>query len=292
MNMKSIERSIGSYEGRLARDDRDRLAFFAMLWRTLESRRAEAPCSSAWSLDAEAVKCAAADSTPLFRVSPADVSLDELVSTFDALVAAIRVYGAYPEDVVARLESAPVREAVFAATADSAGSCPEGFLADFADRLLECGADDHFATLCATLLSLALRSLIERQAFQAFSALDAAGLGSGSLRCPVCGGEPSLSHVGAVDSSAARKRKLVCTQCGTAWGFDRVRCARCGTRNQESLHTYSVEGDDSHRIAVCEECGGSIKTLFSDDMFSVCSYEVEDVLMAKLDATVRAGESR
>ncbi|MDO4442812.1 MAG: formate dehydrogenase accessory protein FdhE [Slackia sp.] len=292
MNMKLIERAIESYENTLASDDRDRLAFFRMLWQTLDARSGEGARASVWSLDAEELCRAAQDGTPLFAAKPACVSLDELIEAFDALVAAIRTSGAYPEEAVAALESAPVRDAAQAAGMDRAGACPEEFLAAFADALLDCGVGERHAVLCATLLSLALRSSIEHQAAQAFSALEAAGAAASSLHCPVCGAAPALAHVGAGGSSAARKRKLVCLQCGTAWEFDRIRCARCGTRDQESLHAYSMPGDDAHRIAVCDECGGSIKTLFSDDMFSICSYEVEDVVMAKLDAAVRAGEGR
>ena len=63
-----------------------------------------------------------------------------------------------------------------------------------------------------------------------------------------------------------------------------MRCARCGTRNQAHLHFFNIEGDDAHRIATCDECGGYMRTLYSDDALAPCSYEVEDVVMARLDA--------
>ena len=63
-----------------------------------------------------------------------------------------------------------------------------------------------------------------------------------------------------------------------------MRCARCGTRNQGHLHYFNVEGDDSHRIATCDECGGYMRTVFQDDALVPFSFDVEDVVMARLDS--------
>ncbi|WP_371298187.1 formate dehydrogenase accessory protein FdhE [Paraeggerthella sp.] len=70
---------------------------------------------------------------------------------------------------------------------------------------------------------------------------------------------------------------------GTAWDFERVRCARCGTQNQAHLHYFNVEGDDAHRIATCDECGGYVRTVYQEDVLAPFSFEVEDVVMARLD---------
>ena len=45
-----------------------------------------------------------------------------------------------------------------------------------------------------------------------------------------------------------------------------------------------VEGDDSHRIAVCDECEGYVRTVYQQDASAPFSFEVEDVAMAPLDA--------
>lgn len=66
-----------------------------------------------------------------------------------------------------------------------------------------------------------------------------------------------------------------------------MRCARCGTQNQGHLHFFNVEGDDAHRIATCDECGGYVRTVYQEDgpmaQLYPFSYEIEDVVMAKLD---------
>lgn len=141
------------------------------------------------------------------------------------------------------------------------------------------------APLAALLASLALRAQLEKPAASLVGACKKEGVElSSSLVCPVCGTAPMMAHVGAASASAEHGRVLVCGQCGTAWDFERVRCARCGQRDQTKLHFFNVEGDDAHRIATCDECGGYIRTLYSESALALCSYEVEDVLMARLDA--------
>ncbi len=100
----------------------------------------------------------------------------------------------------------------------------------------------------------------------------------------MCGGAPVAGRVGGESSTQGRGKTLWCAQCGTSWEVERVRCARCGTQNQAHLHYYNVEGDDAHRIATCDECGGYLRTVYADDALAPFSFEVEDVVMARLDA--------
>ena len=104
----------------------------------------------------------------------------------------------------------------------------------------------------------------------------------------MCGCEASVAHVGqAGTKTKGRGRALWCAQCGCVWDIERVRCARCGTQNQGYLHFFNVEGDDDHRIATCDECGGYVRTVYQEDgpmaQLYPFSYEIEDVVMAKLD---------
>lgn len=97
-----------------------------------------------------------------------------------------------------------------------------------------------------------------------------------------------MAHVGqAGTKTKGRGRALWCAQCGCVWDIERVRCVRCGTQNQGHLHFFNVEGDDDHRIATCDECGGYVRTVYEEDGPMVqlypFSYEVEDMVMAKLD---------
>ena len=53
------------------------------------------------------------------------------------------------------------------------------------------------------------------------------------------------------------------------------------------MHFFNVEGDDNHRIATCDECGGYIRTVYEEDdplkNLYPFNFEVEDVIMARLD---------
>lgn len=100
----------------------------------------------------------------------------------------------------------------------------------------------------------------------------------------MCGAPATAARVGATKKNDGRAKTLWCAQCGSTWAFERVRCARCGTRNQGHLHYFNVEGDDPHRIAICDECGGYMRTVFQDDVLAPFSFDVEDVVMARLDS--------
>lgn len=80
-----------------------------------------------------------------------------------------------------------------------------------------------------------------------------------------------------------RQREQYCSMCGTVWPFDRMRCGVCGVDNPTRLHYFHVEGDESHRLQNCDECGQCQRVLFEDDLAIPVSFEVEDVVMAKLD---------
>ncbi|MEI3230831.1 MAG: formate dehydrogenase accessory protein FdhE [Gordonibacter pamelaeae] len=126
---------------------------------------------------------------------------------------------------------------------------------------------------------------MEEPARAAARALEQAGCDAPHpLACPVCGGAPVAGRVGGESFTQGRGKTLWCAQCGTSWEVERVRCARCGTQNQAHLHYYNVEGDDAHRIATCDECGGYLRTVYADDALAPFSFEVEDVIMARLDA--------
>ena len=81
-----------------------------------------------------------------------------------------------------------------------------------------------------------------------------------------------------------RDREQYCGMCGTVWPFERMRCGVCGTENAARLHYFHVEGDSSHRLQNCDECGQYQRMVFEEDLSIPLSMEVEDVVMAKLDA--------
>ncbi|WP_172135951.1 formate dehydrogenase accessory protein FdhE [Adlercreutzia sp. ZJ473] len=286
MNLKLIDAAIAAYTGKLDDADAARLAFFRALWDVQAACAAEAPAQVAWEAPAPSdVRAAYEDARPVLSVAPVAIDADALAAALGKLAGVFADAGGFPDNVVAAFARVKWDRVVRASDLALAGSDPSAWLADFAAVLADDGMTEDQAHLGALAASLALKVQLERPAQAAMGALRAAGAAEPRpLLCPVCGSAPHLAHVGGATSSAGRGRALVCPQCAAVWEFERVRCARCGTRSQAHLHFFNVEGDDAHRLATCDECGGYIRTLYSEDALAPCSYEVEDVVMARLDA--------
>lgn len=110
-----------------------------------------------------------------------------------------------------------------------------------------------------------------------------------SLACPVCGYRETLSWVGEFTAHHGNERVKYCPLCATQWAFERIRCGRCGTKNQGHLHYTNEEHDNSHRILICDECHSYERVVFQEHLQSPAfSIEVEDVVMAPLDALAQS----
>jgi FdhE protein len=68
--------------------------------------------------------------------------------------------------------------------------------------------------------------------------------------CPVCGSLPQLSLL----KEEVGKRFLVCSYCGYQWQTDRILCPFCNNKDQESLHYFTAEGEETYRINLCDKC--------------------------------------
>src|SRR4030042_4022044 len=75
--------------------------------------------------------------------------------------------------------------------------------------------------------------------------------------CPMCGSLPSLSLL----KEEVGKRYLFCSHCGYQWRIDRLFCPFCENNDQESLHYFYGEGEETHRIDFCDKCHQYIKTI-------------------------------
>ena len=138
------------------------------------------------------------------------------------------------------------------------------------------------------MLSFALRPMLQSAAASIMKELSATvkegnTLHDKPLSCPVCGSKATASYVGETPSSQGKGRMLYCGTCGTEWEFERIRCASCGTQNQGHLNYFHVEGDEAHRLHNCKECGDYMRTVFQDEIEVPFVFEVEDVVMARLD---------
>ncbi len=292
MDLKLIDRSIESYSKTLDDGDKARLVFFRRLWEVQDK------CSRELLSDVDAysvpskhdLTAAYKDRYAVFAIAPVEIDEEILRETLNRLIDVVEDSHFFPNEVNEGFQRVNWQRVLNASNVEISGESPSEWLENLNEVLIDDGQDDRIAHLGALLASMALKVQLEQPAAAVMTALKdikVAGVLS-PLLCPACGSAPMMAHVGGVTSSSGRGRLLVCPQCGATWEFERVRCTRCGTQNQGHLHYYNIEGDDPHRIATCDECGGYMRTLFSEDQLGeLCSYEVEDVVMAKLDAVAQ-----
>ncbi len=283
MFVKMIDVAMADYAAKVDEGDKARLEFFRKIWGAQDSLiqklgkvdydMPSPQALSAWNQAGESV----------LRQKP--VAVDPA-----CLADACRVVAATIADQ--RTLVAEVNEALVKTDWDAlmdkadmalAGTEPAAVVQDMVDIAAE-GNDPVVADAIAMVTSLALRTQLAGVAADIYKAIiDAEADVPRPVNCPVCGGMATLARVGVTRSKNGRAKELWCSQCGTAWEFERVRCGRCGTQNQSRLHYFSLEGDDAHRLQSCDECGSYIRTLYQEGSVAPFSYEVEDVIMAKLD---------
>ena len=75
--------------------------------------------------------------------------------------------------------------------------------------------------------------------------------------CPVCGGLPSLSLL----RTETGTRFLLCSFCDFQWRLERLTCPYCGNSDPSSLRYFSGEGEETHRVDLCDQCHQYIKTI-------------------------------
>ena len=289
INLKRIDGVVAAYAAQQAEPEQARLRFFRALW--AEQHDIARDLAPAYRVPpAEAVERLAGEKRPILRVYPARIRIDQLVAATRRMAAVLCAHGGFDETVIAELSTLDWKLPCMA-NAAAAGSDPALYLQDALEALGQAGLSEQAAPAAASALSLALRGLLDPVADDIMAARDAAGQAEAHpVDCPVCGGDATLAVVGAGSGTAGGQRTLFCAQCGANWKFERIRCARCGTRNQGHLHYYHVGDDDAHRIHTCDECGGYIRTVFQKDLLSPIVPDVENAVMATLDLVARRQE--
>ena len=281
MDLKLIDAALDAYEGTLDEEDVRRVAFFRALWEVAAATAGQARWNHV--VDEEELLATYQEGRPVFQRWPASVDAEALAHTAELLCAYVARQGLFRATVGERLQSLRWAQALSVVGAQEAGADPSRWTARLMASLDEAWGDREASQVAALLATMALNAQLRPAARVAQQALADCGANHPRpLACPVCGGAPALSHVGGRTTSQGRGRVLVCAQCATAWDFERIRCAQCGTQNQESLHFTGIQGDDAHRLACCDECGGTIRTLYSDKLAGPVSYDVEDVIMTRL----------
>ncbi len=292
MNLKLIDASIKRYEDSLEEVDKVRLAFFRTLWDVAAECAEEfsdCECFFYKPAPAEELMESYALGIPALCDKPVEIDVAALVGTAERLSAAAAQSGFFAQELADALAGIAWEDAVRDTHIKGAGNNPHLWLERVIKKLLDTDMDEEAAFLGGHLASIALKVQLEVAGKRVSDALKKAGAAQPRpTLCPVCGTVPSMAHVGGPTSSSGRGRLLVCPQCSATWEYERVRCARCGSQSQQKLHLYNVEGDDAHKLAICEVCGDYIRTLYSEDVLAAATaYEVEDVLMVRLDAIAR-----
>lgn len=294
MKTDFISFCVKHYDSVLDDGDKQRLHFFEGLWRVLEDNQAQRSVEELAIPEHDQLVTCYANNTPLFEIAAPCIDTAELVTTLKALTSYITESGMYDSADAQALQNVDWDSLI-------AQYSPNSYLGNTQEWLSLCGEALYkqkelslgMTRVALQLLSLALFSFYEPYAEQLMEAVgEDEVIATHPLTCPVCGSDPVLASVGDQTSSDGRGRKLYCQQCGTAWEFNRVRCARCGTTDQTKLHYFNLEGDDNHRIATCDECGEYIRTTFLDNNLLPLSYPVEDVVMARLDALAQDSRFR
>ena len=134
--------------------------------------------------------------------------------------------------------------------------------------------------------------------FVVFNALKAVFLSAGRFfdkvntdqwnhgRCPVCGGEPSVSYM----AGEGGKRFLVCHRCETNWRFRRLVCPYCEHEDPgESRYLYVEEPEYNAMTGyICDKCRYYIKTWrVEDEEPGSLHPEVEDLKTPAFDAALK-----
>ena len=285
MNLKQIDAAIAAYSDKIDAKDAARLDFFRRIWGV--QAEIDQQFDAGWKAPVtQRVIELAQGRTPLFRESSADVDAHRFGDALDRIIDVLADSSVLSPSAAEGFHNVDWHEVAELSDLRLAGSDPARYLESFASTVEERGFASEDARVGALAASLALKPFLEGPASCAAKALkDASADGGHPLLCPVCGSAPSVGKVGGT-AAKGRHRTLWCPQCGTEWAFERVRCARCGTTNQGSIHFHNIEGDEAHRISSCDECGGYLRVVYVEEekVLAPFSFEVEDVLMARLDA--------
>lgn len=282
MNLKAIDAAIAAYSTKLDEGDLARLEFFRKLWE-IQADVATNAASSYEVPDVESLKAWTRAKEPVLLHAPVELDAEVLGQAMSRFGEVLGEQGGFSESTVEALARTNWERMVAASDLALAGSDPARYVEDFEKLLEDDGVTEDAAHVGAMAALLAVRALLEGVATAIQRAREKGGAEEvHGVHCPVCGGEAVVAQVGDAAANGPAKR-LWCAQCGCVWGFERVRCARCGTQNQSHLHYFNLEGDDAHRLATCDECGGYVRTVYEENSLAPFSFEVEDVLMAKLD---------
>jgi FdhE protein len=192
------------------------------------------------------VREAQAASRASLRLDPAKV--DGSIDLFRSLC---RLGGAANPHLAAQLgkiEQALADNALDLKKLVAGGSSEQEIARAAADR----GLDEQVLSF---LVRSSTRPSIEAASEQLRGGLDLESSRTGL--CPVCGSLPALSLL----KGDGGIRYSLCSWCACQWRVDRLSCSVCGNKEPGTLHYFCGEGEEAHRIDLCDACRHYIKTI-------------------------------
>ena len=260
-----------------------RLHFLQGLW-DIQSRieAVERPYDA---LDAVAAREALANGKPLFLVSAPHMSLAEYVDAVSRIAIYASEMTGLPAEQAEALKSADFAAAIDEKALSSALRSVDTFAADVSGKMGALSSGPLTPASVAFVLISALVPFLTGPSQQALEALDESNPGTGATgHCPACGAAAALGRMGESTQLKGAERTLWCGLCHAEWGYERIRCVRCGCRNPDMLRYTYIEVDPAHRVHLCEECHGYARFVFVDELDKPVSMVVEDAVTADLDA--------
>ena len=280
--MELVSRAASAYQETAVGPDAARLRFLEGLWdiqASIESaERPYAPPSS------EAASEALVNGQTLFALSAPEVPVDAYSDGVERIAHYTAEMAGLPAEQAEALRNTNFRAVFSEERLAGAVHSPDAFVAEVANEL---GAHPAGPLTPATLAFVLISALVpfltgpSEAALKALGAFDRRAWGHG--RCPVCGAAASMGRVGESTALKGAERVLWCGVCHAEWGYERIRCVRCGTRNPDKLRYSHVENDPAHRIHLCDECHGYAKFVFVNDLRKPLSMVVEDAVTMPLD---------
>ncbi|MBU4288977.1 MAG: formate dehydrogenase accessory protein FdhE [Thermodesulfovibrionales bacterium] len=96
--------------------------------------------------------------------------------------------------------------------------------------------------------------------------------------CPICGSLPRISEL-----RGEGQRYFLCSFCGFKWPGERMMCPFCENRNHKDLQYFYAEGNEVHRVDVCNKCKHYIKTVDTRKLDYEPDLNLEDITTVHLD---------
>ncbi len=290
MDLNAIDAAFAAYSADASPTDAARYRFFQNLYHLQQnaSECVDEGCSYSVPAPDELTEMFWGGK-PVFERFPVAIDAAAFVRTLQECAEHIADHAGFEDSVADALRSCTWDSLLSEDDLRLAGSAPAAFMNRFAGPL-----DNEAcpASIMAMVFACALRVHLQGPAQAVIERLDLSkeqnSIHDKPLFCPVCGSPAAAAFVGETEGSDGRGRQLYCATCGASWIFERIRCGCCGTKGQESLHYVHVEGDEAHRLQLCDECGGHMRTVFQDQVEGRVVMEVEDVVMAPLEAVAQS----